>query len=425
MNQEQWNDLQNGYLDGTLTEAELRRLHGAVCSSKEYLSQFQQATRVHVLLRDTMSEQIEINSIQESVSRPASTPEAGKIRWVGWASAAVLLIAITGVFFYSDAASGEPLSIGVCLSVSGSGDCQLVRSSELSRLFPASHFSTGDRVICGDDAQAMLQLSDGSILSMASGSEVTFVSDLPEVKLNKGEVFFEIAKRGDGMLPFKVHTGQSTVEVLGTVFNIAENGQTKLEVYEGLVTLTRHSDNSRVEVGTHQTTTTSSEVLSVSEISASSRRTIGLFPTDDMTLDCGQHITENDRLKVEGNRRFAFLRFEIPDFVGIESAKLQLTQEIDAGKGTLTCLVGETSDWSESNFTQADAPHSTEIAGQHRGVIVRDQVVEIDVSSAVVTPGPMTFILTLDEKGENDIWFGSREGSHPPRLLLTFRSEDG
>ena len=417
MEEHSFNEMMAGYLEGSLDEHEIQELLKAVESSPSFRKQFQDETRLHVLLREAMSEQVEINLIQESVSAPTSTPR----RWFGWlalANAAVLLI-ICGIYFFSNGDFNRTPPFGVCLNVSGSGEAQIERSAKVLPLTPDVHVRVGDRVICGEHARAMLRLSDGSILSLDKGTQVTLVSARPEINLEGGEVLFEISERKPDEPAFQVHTSQSTVDVMGTVFGLTEDGQTKLEVYEGRVSMIRHSDSKRVEVGSQQTVSTQDEMFAAQEITTSPRRTIRVLPSDDVTFDRGKPARFDYRLKVEADRRVVYLRFVVPKVDNLESATLQLTQEIDAGSGKLQVHVGEHVDWDESNLAQTIAPKAVSVVDEHRGVVNHGQVVELDVTKVVTQPGPLTLILTLNKSGENDIWFGSREGPHPPQLVLS------
>ena len=143
-----------------------------------------------------------------------------------------------------------------------------------------------------------------------------------------------------------------------------------------------------------------------------------MLPTDDVTLDHGEPINDH-HIKVEGDRRIAYLRFDIPSVPDLQSAKLRLTQDIDPGSGTLQFSVGDHSEWSEESLTRSNAPVPTARSVQRSGVVRRHEVVEVDVSQLNIGSGPMTLIVTLDETGGNDIWFGSKESDTPPQLVLT------
>ena len=168
--------------------------------------------------------------------------------------------------------------------------------------------------------------------------------------------------------------------------------------------------------------TTATEDLTVASLSQRtslpSTKLVSLTPTDDMTLDQGRRDAA-PRLKVEGGRRTAYLRFNVPDVGVIRSARLRLTQDVDPGEGTLRFFTGEHVDWNEDNLDEDSAPKTLRLVGQYAGVVRPGQIVEVDVSDAVKKPGPLTLIMTLDKPRENDIWFASKESDFPPQLILT------
>lgn len=65
-------------------------------------------------------------------------------------------------------------------------------------------------------------LSDGSKIILAKNTSISypekFKKDKRVISLNKGEAFFKIFR--DEKHPFQIHTGVSTIQVLGTSFNI-------------------------------------------------------------------------------------------------------------------------------------------------------------------------------------------------------------
>lgn len=420
MTDQAFEGLLTAYLEGDIPEDELRTLHSTVQASPHLRRRFQEATRLHVLLRETLSEQVEVQLIQESAALSIARPPRRWLLQATVALATTLLLSI-GIFYYTYyAQTGPRISFGNCVNISGSNELYVERNSGPVQLVPEATLRIGDVIRCGGHSQATLRLFDGSILSLEPRSQVTLVSTRPEIQLDYGKVLFEIARRKENNQPFQVHTGQSTVDVMGTVFGLAENEDTQVEVYEGRVTLTRHSDNAKIEVGSQQTARTGGKDLAVEELSPPSRKTVSLLPTDDMTLDRGEPASGEYHLKVEGERRIAYLRFEIPDLPAIRSARLKLTQDVDAGTGTLRFFVGDHSDWSESSLAQETAPLQKREVAQHRGIVGRGQTVEVDVLDAIQRSGPITIIVTLDKTRENDIWFGSRERGQPPQLTLTY-----
>lgn len=90
--------------------------------------------------------------------------------------------------------------------------------------------------------QKNVELSDGSIITLNTGSEllVNLTDQARSVTLVRGEVFFDIAH--DPQRPFSVDVDTRRVSVLGTQFNIHKQPeQFTLSIVEGLVSLHRIS----------------------------------------------------------------------------------------------------------------------------------------------------------------------------------------
>ncbi|WP_404308768.1 CBM96 family carbohydrate-binding protein [Neorhodopirellula lusitana] len=415
MNENRFGELLAAYLDDAISHEETTELHEAVKGSKMFRRQFQQETRLNVLMRETLAEQVELRALSHNVTPPGQSRL--RRRLILAASAAVLLVSITaGYFVFKSSSDGMP-GMGVCMNVSGSSGLTVIRDTEQYQAEPEFGFRVGDRIVCDAQTQAMLRLIDGSIVSMEPGAELVLNSDRPAITLQHGIAFFEIAPRRPGMLAFEVLTGNSTVAVMGTVFSVSASTHTELKVYEGSVKFTRKSDQAFVEVGSHQMATT--EKFAVEELTQPSLEVISLIPTDDLALNRGQPVTKDKWLKVEGNQRDSYLRFVIPQATKVHSAKLRLKQDVDSGKGTLRFFVGDHSDWTEDSLNGGNAPKCLQQVAQHKGIVGRGQLIEVDVSKADLTPGPITIVMTLDETDENDIWFASRESDAPPELILT------
>lgn len=81
------------------------------------------------------------------------------------------------------------------------------------------------------------RLPDGSALTLNKFSQVSYASDFKDrrsIKLNAGEVFFNVAKDKDK--PFVVNIDEIAVEVVGTSFNVKHlDQQTEVMVESGVV----------------------------------------------------------------------------------------------------------------------------------------------------------------------------------------------
>ena len=99
-----------------------------------------------------------------------------------------------------------------------------------SLLSPVRHYETG----LGQ--QTLFTLADGSIVHLNTQSELTvrMTEDSRNLELAQGEAMFEVAK--DPARPFRVRSGEITVEAIGTQFNVyrSEDG-VHVTVVEGTV----------------------------------------------------------------------------------------------------------------------------------------------------------------------------------------------
>jgi transmembrane sensor len=85
-------------------------------------------------------------------------------------------------------------------------------------------------------------LADGSVITLNKYSVITypdkFTGDTREIKLNKGEAFFDIVH--NKKKPFLIHVNDAVVQVLGTSFNIKNSAaQTQVIVETGVVQVIR------------------------------------------------------------------------------------------------------------------------------------------------------------------------------------------
>ncbi|MEM6777960.1 MAG: FecR domain-containing protein [Planctomycetota bacterium] len=428
---ETFEELLTAYVEGDASEEQLAKLHKAIEASSELRDRFQREMRLNAMLHETVAEQIELQAIQAPQVELAKASRVelrnDKTPSRGWwiLVATLLLVSLSGVYFFQQqgVSSVQPV-VGTCMSLSGTSSS--LRGETRQEAIPGLALHPGDRVSCDEGAQAMLRLVDGSILAMEPESELTLVSTRPSIQVERGEVMFEVAERKPGDSPFQVQTAQSTVDVVGTVFAVSCSDHTVLEVYEGEVALTRRSDQAKVNLGSQQRTSTEAEDLAVQSLSEPvidrSVEMITLLPTDDLTSS-NKRDQDFRFLKVERDRRIAYLRFEIPAETRIEAAKLRLTQSVDTGSGKLQVHMAEHSDWNERDFPRNDRPRETLLIAERSGVVSRSQVVEFDLEGEL-EPGPVTLIVSLDQRDENDIWFASSETARPPQLLLTVVSDE-
>jgi len=419
MSDEAFEELLAVYFEGNISEQELRQLHSLVHSTERLRIRFQDEVRLHTMLRENLSEQVELQEIVKS-TQPIPQFWLRHSTVVTIAASTLILISSMAIYAVFFASNHHDSPLATCMGITGTGNLLIERGTHRLQATADSTLEIGDLLTCDDATQAMLRLADGSILAMEPRSSLQLVSEQPIVRLRQGEVFFEIAKRKTDAQAFQVVTKESTVDVMGTVFSVSDKGHTELIVYEGSVILTRLRDSARVEVKSQEMASTATKQLvtqNLSQQTSTRIKVVNLTPTDDLTLVNGS--PDSSRLKVEGKRRIAYLRFEIPKFGIVRSAILRLKQDVDTGEGTLRFYVGNHSDWTEANLHQVETPQPLQVVAKHKGVVRRGQIVEVDVTDAIKQPGPLTLIVMLDKTGENDIWFASRESDFPPQLILS------
>jgi ferric-dicitrate binding protein FerR (iron transport regulator) len=106
-------------------------------------------------------------------------------------------------------------------------------------LYQYSQKATALKTVAAAHAQQeSLELPDGSIVKLNSGSEIRFPKNFPDSAryvVLTGEAYFEVTKEDR---PFYVNTGNAQIRVLGTKFGIwARDEQTRVTVREGRVSL--------------------------------------------------------------------------------------------------------------------------------------------------------------------------------------------
>lgn len=147
----------------------------------------------------------------------------------------------------------------------------------LGVLFFNTQLDQQQRLATENAQQLQVNLPDGSLVHLNSGSEIRFPKDFTDsvrrVQLH-GEAFFEVARDGR---PFVVVTENAEVRVLGTAFNVwARLRQTKVTVKEGRVALRGTDSAQKSEV-----------VLSANQLSFVKDN---LDPTPPRTVDAEQLI---------------------------------------------------------------------------------------------------------------------------------------
>jgi len=189
------------------------------------------------------------------------------------------------------------------------------------------------------------------------------------------------------------------------------------------VTLTgvgKHVLKLATEDGTHS----SQGTLTIQVDPFQSRVTRSVSVMEDTYLE-GSNVMNNQHLKVEGNRRVVYLKFEIESLPPkILDAQLRLRVSADGGTGNLTAYRGSHSDWKKNQLTAKSAPKLGEAIASTRVRAIPGELVSIPMSKMLQGDGTYTVVLKLD-KGGDDIWFESSSQGKGPELQITFEDPDG
>jgi hypothetical protein len=141
------------------------------------------------------------------------------------------------------------------------------------------------------------------------------------------------------------------------------------------------------------------------------------FPNDDAYLQSGTRFN-NNILRVQAGTRISYLKFDLASLSGpVTTATLELTESTDTGNGTLRLHSGNSNLWNQTNLTPANAPSKVAELATFTGPIGDDQTISFDITAAIPGNGVYSFILEMDNGG-NDVAFGSSESAVPPVLRL-------
>ncbi|MCF7974931.1 MAG: FecR domain-containing protein [Phycisphaerae bacterium] len=417
------------YLEGDISDDDLVSLQKAIQETPAYGQRFREELRLHTLMREAATEQV----AQKDLT-PTCLPRV-RTRWSrGLYAAAACLIAgglLYGLIWFN-LPKQQDAGFGVCLNVSGSEPVRIIRHGQTTIAQAGTVIFRGDMIASSQRSRATIELNEGTNLVLEEDS-VVVVDQTPDaqtkIRLDAGHALFEVETRDPSVPPVLVQTADAMVEVFGTLFTLdAAPGNTQLKVYEGLVELRQINTGQAVQVGSEEYAETGSGPLKVGDLAD---RMLDVPPSvyveipasDDAYLDHNKGYN-NSTLKVEGKRRTFYLKFNVHVTGQITGARLQLTQMIDPGSGTLHFLTGSDNTWSEDQLTPETAPKGLDECARYVGVVMPRQTIEVDVSNRVRGNATYTFVVTMDESLGHDIWFGSSESPFPPKLIVTYVHED-
>ncbi|SNR76432.1 FecR family protein [Flavobacterium sp. ov086] len=227
MKKEIFEKLVEGYLQNTLSQAELNRLMQEIKSDEhdDFIKEKIYALLQENVATDSIDQQKDEHILKQILSQPTAIPPIISIQqkrkkrksslyFIYAAATITVLIALGSVFFYKEQSSLPSITI---------------KENTIAK-----------KDILAFNGKQVIHLPDGSTIILNDNSSIeydqkAFNDTIREVTL-LGEAYFDI-KRNEKK-PFIVHTGKVSTKVLGTAFNInayGESDKIKVTVERGKV----------------------------------------------------------------------------------------------------------------------------------------------------------------------------------------------
>jgi hypothetical protein len=278
---ERRDQLVDGYLSGSLSEADGRELAESLARDPAWQQLLLEQVIVHRLLRQrqrppvsadrvlaalsdlpAVTDQVmarvqaaRIESARTSRKRPPAS-RARPSRPFAWAAAAALLVVVVvvgeGVRRHGD----QPLAT---LTLAAAGDAVTIhRAGADIAIGSRLDVLAADRITCSAHASASLAYPDGTAIDLLPGSVLTVQPnrEAKELALASGTVRASVSPQPVGR-PLTITAPDVRITVIGTRFTFAsERGShPRLDVEHGRVRLERLSDHASVEVAAGQSVT--------------------------------------------------------------------------------------------------------------------------------------------------------------------------
>jgi ferric-dicitrate binding protein FerR (iron transport regulator) len=174
-------------------------------------------------LHETASAPQELHGLSvRGILRFGRTPRVS-LRVTAAACAACVLPAILlAIALHRHPGSAKPV-IGRFLQVGGTVRATVGADHTSIVVRDSQTIRGGDRIVCDSDVRSLIELTDGTLVSLEGGSAVTVErnrSDDIEIFVEQGRALFEVAEQDPDEHCVIVRTPQATATVLGTLFSI-------------------------------------------------------------------------------------------------------------------------------------------------------------------------------------------------------------
>ncbi|HSB10639.1 MAG TPA: FecR domain-containing protein [Blastocatellia bacterium] len=205
-------------------------------------------------------------------ARPGAVKPFVSRRTVRWAIAAAVVIGI-GISLVSYERLGRGRDAFNMVVHAMDGQAYLVSDSSTETLTVGEKVKLGDKIRTGKDAEAVVQLPDGSLIEMRERSEfsVTDGAQGTTIHLDRGNIIVQAAKQADKRHLY-VQTEDCLVSVVGTIFSV-NNGTkgSRVSVVEGRVDVQHGGKQDVLQPGDQVTTSTNLESVPIKDEIAWSR----------------------------------------------------------------------------------------------------------------------------------------------------------
>lgn len=263
----QLRELVEAYCNGTITDEEFAELERRLIRDAAARAFYRDYMSLHSALGDHGAAAAQLWSPGDAEG-PGARKGFSFRRGAALVLAATVLVAVgIALFAWWTGKDREPSpAFALAALEQSNGNVQITSSGgEVRALGSGMAIHPGDTIRThGVLSSAVLGLGDGTRLSLAGGTSLTFSrGEQNSVVVHGGTLFASVTPQQQGK-PLMVLTPQDKIEVLGTRFSLkATASETEVAVSEGRIRLTRLSDGKSVEVAARQRAVSNPQTIAV------------------------------------------------------------------------------------------------------------------------------------------------------------------
>jgi ferric-dicitrate binding protein FerR (iron transport regulator) len=230
-------------LDGTLSPVEHAEVNQRLREDADLREHLRNIAEQAVAMGDLARQRETDSPVSSTSPRPRSDRSVRYTSWLALAASIALLAASAWLFL--DSRESPVLTL-----LDASGSITWSHGGEWrTQVGIGESLAAGTLETVGESAMAQLQFRDGTLISLAGESELSFSEDGKKLLVLRKGSFTAQVKPQPKDKPMLVRTPSAEAEVVGTVFNLSTRSEdTLLKVDEGLVKLRRLADGSAIDV---------------------------------------------------------------------------------------------------------------------------------------------------------------------------------